>query len=562
MNGVTHQKWWGWGVEGIAFTYQDKPRLAPFVMDKIGIDLGAPPTPPPAFEDLQVPASELDEKLGAALRDAVGADDVVVVDMDRVVHTYGKGLADLVRVRAGDLPRVPDAVIYPTDENEVRQVVDAVVAADAVLIPFGGGSNISGSLTPPATERRQVVSLDMGRLNRVLEIDEGAGLARIQAGVLGPDMEEQLNARGWTTGHQPDSFRHSTLGGWVATRSSGMQSDKYGDISDITRGLRAVLPGKVIVLRPLPSTSSGPSVREMILGSEGRLGVITEVWVNVHRLPENREIIGYLFPTWAAGLAAMHEISTSDAEPTVTRVSDANETAFSFSTQKASTGISGRVAKVLFQVLERRGWDLDAACLAFIGYEGGADHVKRQKSIVGKIVRKHGGIKLGKGPGALYDQKKFDTPYIRDFLLDVGAMGDVSETAAPWSKLMDLYAGTTRSAQDAFAKLGVKGYVMCHLSHSYHSGACLYFTFAFPPGSNDAAEQLEKYWTVKQAVQQSFIDYGGTISHHHGVGTDHAHWLEDDISEAGTDLMVGLIRAVDPGRNLNPGSLLPAHREW
>lgn len=562
MNGVTHQKWWGWGVEGIAFTYQDKPRLAPFVMDKIGIDLGAPPTPPPAFDDLQVPASELDEKLGAALRDAVGADDVVVDDMDRVVHTYGKGLADLVRVRAGDLPRVPDVVVYPADENEVRQVVDAVVAADAVLIPFGGGSNISGSLTPPATERRTVVSLDMGRLNRVLEIDEGAGLARIQAGVLGPDMEEQLNARGWTTGHQPDSFRHSTLGGWVATRSSGMQSDKYGDISDITRGLRAVLPGKVIVLRPLPSTSSGPSVREMILGSEGRLGVITEVWVNVHRLPENREIIGYLFPTWAAGLAAMHEISTSDAAPTVTRVSDANETAFSFSTQKASKGISGRVAKVLFQVLERRGWDLDAACLAFIGYEGGSDHVKRQKSIVGKIVRKHGGIKLGKGPGALYDQKKFDTPYIRDFLLDVGALGDVSETAAPWSKLMDLYAGTTRSAQDAFAKLGVKGYVMCHLSHSYHSGACLYFTFAFPPGSDDAAEQLEKYWTVKQAVQQSFIDYGGTISHHHGVGTDHAHWLEDDISEAGTDLMVGLIRAVDPGRNLNPGSLLPAHREW
>jgi alkyldihydroxyacetonephosphate synthase len=243
-------------------------------------------------------------------------------------------------------------------------------------------------------------------------------------------------------------------------------------------------------------------------------------------------------------------------------VSDANETAFSFSTQKASKGISGRAAKVLFQVLERRGWDLDAACLSFIGYEGGADHVKRQKSIVGKIVRKHGGIKLGKGPGALYDQKKFDTPYIRDFLLDVGALGDVSETAAPWSKLMDLYAGTTRSAQDAFAKLGVKGYVMCHLSHSYHSGACLYFTFAFPPGSDDPAEQLEKYWVVKQAIQQSFIDYGGTISHHHGVGTDHAHWLEDDISEAGTDLMVGLIRSVDPGRNLNPGSLLPAHREW
>lgn len=303
MKGLTHQKWWGWGVEGIAFHYHDKPNLPAFVMDRIGIDLAAPPTPPPAFDELTVPASRLDDALGMALRDALGPDFVVDDDLDRVVHTYGKSLSDLVRVRAGDLPRVPDVVVYPADEDQVRAVVDAVVAADGVLIPFGGGSNISGALTPPAGEERVVVSIDLGRLNRVLEIDEAAGLARIQAGVLGPDLEEQLTARGWTMGHQPDSFRHSSLGGWVATRSSGMQSDKYGDISDITRGLRVVLPGKVVVLRPLPSTSSGPSVREMILGSEGRLGVITEVWVNVHRIPENREIVAYLFPNWKIGRA-------------------------------------------------------------------------------------------------------------------------------------------------------------------------------------------------------------------------------------------------------------------
>ncbi|TDE10376.1 FAD-binding oxidoreductase [Jiangella asiatica] len=562
MTGVQHQKWWGWGVEGITFTHEDKPKLAPFVMEKVGIDLNAPGTPPPAFEDLKVPASLLDGDLASVLRAAVGDAYVGTDDMDRVVHTYGKGLVDLVRVRASDLPRVPDAIVYPADEDQVRQVVDAVVAADGVLIPFGGGSNISGSLTPPVDEKRVVVSLDLGRLNRVLEVDEAAGLARVQAGVLGPDLEDQLNSRGWTTGHQPDSFRHSTLGGWVATRSSGMQSDKYGDISDITRGMRVVLPGKVIALRPLPSTSSGPSVREMILGSEGRLGVITEVWVNVHRLPKNREIVAYLFPTWAAGLAAMHAITESDASPTVTRVSDANETAFSLSMQKPSKGLAAKAGPILFNVLERRGWDLNAACLSYIGYEGDDDHLKYEKSIVGKIVRKHGGIKLGKGPGALYDQKKFDTPYIRDFLLDIGALGDVSETAAPWSKLMDLYANTVRAATDAFAELGVMGFVMCHLSHSYHSGACLYFTFAFPPSSDVAAEQIEQYWVVKRAIQQSFVDNDATISHHHGVGTDHAHWLEDDISSAGTEVMAGLLRAVDPGRNLNPGTLLPAHREW
>src|SRR5690625_4468229 len=344
MSDVKHQKWWGWGVEGVAFTHDNKPGFAPFVLDQIGLDLSQPGVEPPRFEDLDVPAAQLPEDLEGTLRAAVGDHHVNTTDMDRVVHTYGKGLRDLLMVRAGMLPRVPDVVVYPANEDEVRAVVDAVVAADAVLIPFGGGSNISGSLTPPADESRPVISVDMGRMNRVLEIDEHSGLARVKAGVLGPDLEEQLGARGWTTGHQPDSFRHSTLGGWVATRSSGMQSDKYGDIADITRGLRLVQPGKVVTLRPLPSTSTGPSLREMIIGSEGRLGVITEVWIHVHRLPENRDVIAYLFPNWAAGLAAMADIAASDADPSITRVSDAAETAFSLATRKASTRETGRAS--------------------------------------------------------------------------------------------------------------------------------------------------------------------------------------------------------------------------
>ncbi|WP_147915335.1 FAD-binding oxidoreductase [Ruania zhangjianzhongii] len=560
MTDVVHQKWWGWGVEGIAFQHENKPGFAPFVREAIGLDLHSPAGRPPSFEDLDVPASQLDDSLGARLREIVGDHQVSSEDMNRVVHTYGKGLRDLVRVRAGDLPRVPDVVVYPANSDEVRAIVDAVVAADGVLIPFGGGSNISGSLTPQAGEKRVVVSLDMGRMNRVLEIDADAGLALIQAGGLGPDLEEQLNGQGWTMGHQPDSFKHSTLGGWIATRSSGMQSDKYGDIADITRGMTVVLPGKVVQLRPLPSTSTGPSVREMIIGSEGRLGVITQAWVHVHRLPENREVIAYLFPNWAAGLAAMREISTSDATPSITRVSDAPETGFSLATRKESNSLSSKVGEGLFEVLRRRGWDLEKVCISYIGYEGGSAKVRADKSVVGKIVSKNGGIKLGKGPGAMYDQKKFDTPYLRDFLLDRGALGDVSETAAPWSRLGEVYTATVRAARTAFDELGVHGFVMCHLSHSYHSGACLYFTFAFPPKPD--ADPLAQYDVVKSAIQQSFVDHGGTLSHHHGVGTDHAPWMEQDISEPGVDLMVGLLSSADPGRNLNPGTLIPEHREW
>ncbi|UFU03154.1 FAD-binding oxidoreductase [Ruania suaedae] len=560
MSDVVHQKWWGWGVEGVAFSPDNKPGFAPFVRNVIGIDVTGPAGSAPSFDELDVPASRLPDDLGATLRGIAGDHQVTTEDMDRVVHTYGKGLRDLVRVRAGDLPRVPDVVVYPANEGEVQQILDAVVAADAVLIPFGGGSNISGSLTPEAGEQRTVVSLDLGRLNRVLEIDADAGLARVQAGGLGPDLEEQLTARGWTMGHQPDSFKHSTLGGWIATRSSGMQSDKYGDIAEIVRGMRVVLPGKVLTLRPLPSTSTGPSVREMILGSEGRLGVITEAWVHVHRLPENREVIAYLYPNWAAGLAAMRDISVSDATPSITRVSDANETAFSLATRKESKSLSSKVGEGLFELLRRRGWDLEKVCISYIGYEGGAAKVRADKAEVGKIVGKHGGIKLGKGPGAMYDQKKFDTPYLRDFLLDRGALGDVSETAAPWSRLGEVYVSTVRAATKAYEQIGVQGFIMCHLSHSYHSGACLYFTFAFPP--REDSPELEQYDVVKSAIQQSFIDHGGTLSHHHGVGTDHAPWMEQDISEAGVDLMVGLLSAADPSRNLNPGTIIPPEREW
>ncbi|HLM21816.1 MAG TPA: FAD-binding oxidoreductase [Propionibacteriaceae bacterium] len=555
MPDVKHMKWWGWGVEGVSFHHENKPAFRPFVINAIDLDVNTPPIAPMSLDDLSIPAPMISDQLLAELIDAVGAENAVKDDLDRLVHTYGKSLRDLLRIRAGDIPRVPDAVVYPGNEAEVQLIVDRAVAADAVIIPYGGGSNISGSLHAPDDETRTVISADLGRLNQVIDIDEDSGLARIQAGAQGPDLEEQLGKRGWTLGHFPDSFTHSTLGGWVATRSSGMQSDKYGDISDIARGMRVVMPGKVLEVRPLPHTSTGPSVREMVLGSEGRLGVITEVTVQVHRIPEVRLILGYLFPSWEASLAAMHDISTSDAHPSITRVSDARETAFSFATRKKSSriSISSLISRGLMKVLERRGWDLDAVCLSFIGYEGGKAHVARQKKIVKEIVGKHGGIVVGKGPGELYDQKKFDTPYIRDFLLDRGAVGDVSETAAPWSKLLPLYNNVIAAAEKVYAQLGVAGWIMCHLSHSYHSGACLYFTFAF---KHDGVDPLGQYEPLKNAIQQAFVDCGGTLSHHHAVGTEHAAWLEQDISAPGVHMIDGLFTAMDPGRNFNPGKII------
>jgi len=553
---VEHMKWYGWGREDIAFSHEDKPSLAPFVADVVGVDLDAPSAQIPDLAGLDVPAPRHPAALADALVGAVGADQVHTDDLDRVVHTYGKSLRDLVRARAGIFGRVPDLVVYPADEAQIAAVLAAALAADAVIIPFGGGSNIVGSLEAPVDEPRPVVSVDLGRLDRVLEVDAEARLARIQAGVLGPEMERQLNELGWTMGHFPDSFSHSTLGGWIATRSSGMQSDVYGDIGQITKAVRVVSPGGVIATRAVPSQSTGPSVLQMVLGSEGRLGIITEATVQVHRLPAKRVVLGYFFPSFDAGVTAMREIAESEAAPIITRVSDARETRFSFATRRASHGLSGLVSAGLKRYLSARGWDLDQMCLSFIGYEGSPLHVANQKAAVAAVVKRNGGIGVGTGPGTLYDQKKFDTPYIRDFLLDRGALADVSETATSWSRLLPLYRAVVADAEKAFAAVGVQGWIMCHLSHSYHSGACLYFTFAFAPAPG--TEPVPQYDTVKSAVQQAFLDNGGTLSHHHAVGREHARWLAEDISPAGAEVLAALFAGVDPGRNLNPGAILPA----
>jgi alkyldihydroxyacetonephosphate synthase len=548
-------KWWGWGDESTAFEHSDKPSLRPFIRRHLEVDIARATAAPVAFDELRVPDASVAAGLERALVAAVGAEHVSGDAMDRVVHARGKCLRELVRTRRGDLGRLPDVVVRPGSEEEVEAVLRAALAADTVVIPFGGGSNISGSLEAPDGDRRTVVSVDLGRLDRVLSIDPVARVAEVQAGAFGPALEEQLNAQGWTLGHFPDSFAYSTLGGWIATRSSGMQSDKYGDIATLTRGLRVATPAGMLVVRGVPSTSTGPSVREMVLGSEGRLGIVTSATVHVHRVPAQRVILGYLLPTWAASLAAMRDIAASEASPSVTRVSDAAETLFSFATKKDSSLADRLKSKALMTYLtRRRGFDLDAMCLAFIGYEGSERYVAGQRRRVGRIVASHGGLCIGSGPGELYDQKKFDTPYIRDFLLDRGVLADVSETAAPWSGLAAVYDDVTERARAAFVELGVPGYVMCHLSHSYHSGACLYFTFAITPSGT--REPLDEYGVVKSAIQQAFVDSGATLSHHHAVGTEHAPWLEQDISKPGVAMLRALFDGFDPGRNLNPGKIV------
>jgi alkyldihydroxyacetonephosphate synthase len=251
----------------------------------------------------------------------------------------------------------------------------------------------------------------------------------------------------------------------------------------------------------------------------------------------------------------MQDLAASEHSASVTRVSDAHETQFSFAMRVDPTLLDKLQSRLVRTYLDRRrGFDVDQMCLAFIGYEGTERHVSAERRAVGKLVKHHGGVCIGSGPGVLYDQKKFDIPYIRDFLLDRGAPGDVSETATTWTDLLPLYDAVISAAHGAFDQLAVQGYVMCHLSHSYHAGACLYFTFAFKASSDN--EMLAEYEVVKSAIQQAFVDNGGTLSHHHAVGTEHAQWLEEDISAPGVAMLTALFEGTDPGKHLNPGKIV------
>jgi alkyldihydroxyacetonephosphate synthase len=557
---VKRHKWWGWGLDDVAFNWRNKPGFAPLAAEKIGLDLHTMPDPvEPDLSEFEVPAGRLEPAQREALVAIVGAENLRDDDEYRVVHSFGRSLPDLFRVRHGDFARLVDAVVYPADEEEVAAVLRLVLEQDLVLIPYGGGSCISGSVTPEVDEQRPILTMNLGRLDRVLEIDDTAGLARVQAGLYGPDLEEQLNALGWTMGHFPDSFTYSTVGGWAATRSSGMQSDKYGDIEQIVRGLRMVHPEGVAVTKAIPGRDAGPSVHEMILGSEGRLGIITECTVQVHRQAPVRQVIAYMYPDWEHGIRGMHAIARSEVKPTFTRLSDGPETRFSLALVKEPTSakskLAGKVQEGLFAYLRSKGWDTtEEMCISYVCFEGSRERVEREKGIVKKIVAANGGITLGAGPGAVYDQKKFDTPYLRDFLLNYQVFGDVCETGASWSKLNEVHATVYEAYYAARERAGGPGFMFCHMSHSYHGGACLYFTFAFPYTSDETA--LQEYQDAKDAVQQTFVDLGSGVSHHHGVGIEHRPWMEQDVSEVGARMVRGLFADNDPGRNLNPGKVL------
>ena len=554
---IRHMKWWGWGHEDVTFDDSTKPELWPYLKRELGVD-EIRWEKPVAFEDVTLPEQKNNEAFLAAIRAGLGDGQIVDDKKSRLVHAAGKSFRDLWLMRHGQVQFAPDCVVYPDTEEDVALVVRAAHEHGVVLVPFGGGSNIAGCLVPSDRGGRMVVSLDMCRMHRVLEVDRYSLTGRIQPGVYGQHLEDQLAEHGVTLGHFPDSFLHSTLGGWVATRSAGMQSDIYGKIEDMVISLRMITPSGTIITRTVPKSSNGIDIKHLCIGSEGILGVITEVVVQVHHKPEKEDWYGWLFPDFKSGLDAIHECHRGDCMPTVTRLNDPKKTALSFAFKHPKTGIKDKIAKAFkWYIGNVKKIDFDQCCLMVVKYEGTPKAFNRIKNQVTAIYKKHRGVCLGAEPGRSFAKVKFDFPHLRDYVMDRSIMADVSETATTWDNLRTLHESGLADVEQAIKDTGVDAWVGCHLSHSYRTGASLYFTFGC---LQREGREIEQYLYVKKAAEDAFMKNGGTLSHHHAVGTEHLPWVEEDLSPTGLKAVKALKAGLDPNDIMNPGKIIPSEK--
>lgn len=547
-------RWNGWGRLG------ESAGLSPARERWLGAELArrfhqrpSPPPPPVGIDQIRLPPTKLSSELQAALRAACGDAGFSVSAQERVAHSFGRSLPDLLRMRRGDVPCAPDAVVFPASEGAVASVLRIAAEASLAVIPFGGGSSVVGGVEP-RTMRGQAgaLSLDTTRLDGLVRVDPESMTATFQAGIDGPALEAALRAQGLTLGHFPQSFEFSTLGGWIATRSSGQSSSGYGGIEDMVVAVRVMTPEGVVRTLPSPRSATGPDLNELVLGSEGSLGVIVEATVRVHRAPSVVEDRGMLFRRFADGAAVVREATRQGVRVAVMRLSDADETAL-FQTLRHDPSRRFDPSAAALGLLRRLGYG-ESRCAMVYGIEAGSRREARHAlRAMRRLGRAHGGMPLGAGPGRAWRRDRFRTPYLRDWLLDQGIAVDTFETAAPWSRLESTRDAVVRAMRRAAEVHAGAGLAMAHVSHSYLDGASLYFTLLYPlEPSND----LLQWEAIKREVTEAIIAAGGTLSHHHGVGLDHLPWLAREKGALGLTALRAARSSVDPRGLMNPGKLL------
>ena len=479
------------------------------------------------------------ERLAAIVGEGHVRDDAAA----RAGRCRGKSYLDLLRQRAGDCEDAPDAVVAPGDAGEAQRVIYACSEEGIAVVPYGGGTSVVGGLEPLRGRFGALISLDLGRLEGLLSFDERSQTAWLRGGTRLPEADHALAQRGYTLGHTPQSYEWATVGGCVATRSAGQSSTGHGRIEDNVVALRCATPAGELATLAVPATAAGPSLKQLVIGSEGTLGVITSVGLRVFPRPAAQRYEGWFVRTFAEGADALRRLAQAGIAPDVARLSDEAETRMSL----ALGGTGGLAARAGRLVLRARGYA--SGCLMICGWEDDPDAIARRRAPAARALRRAGAIPVGEGPGRSWLASRYAGPHLRDDLLDRGVLVETLETATSWSNLEALKASVTRTLEGALAA----PLVLCHVSHLYATGASLYFTAL---AAQDAEDPFGQWRRAKRAATDAIVAAGGTISHHHAVGADHAPWLPAEVGPLGHDVLRTVRERCDPAGVMNPGKLL------
>jgi alkyldihydroxyacetonephosphate synthase len=528
------RRWDGWGSDQVDYhlTAAAKAHLA----DVIG---ASAPGPSAGFEDVlrRVPRGRLSAH-------KLISDDPAL----RLRHARGQSLPDWIALRFGAVDRFPDGVAFPNSEDDLEDLLAFARGTGACVIPYGGGTSVVGHINPPRGDR-PVVTVDMSRMSKLSRWDEASRLADFEAGISGPHLEAQLRALGFTMGHFPQSFEYSTLGGWIATRSSGQQSLYYGRIEDMFAGGRMIAPEGALELPPFPASAAGPDLRHLVLGSEGRLGIIARAVVRVAPLPEEERFHAVFFPDWEGGISAVREMVRASLPVSMLRLADAVETG-------TTLVLAGRerVVRMLERLLRARGLGKEK-CLLLIGITGLSEAMRKVRRAALEAARAHGGVYIGRRMGSEWRKTRFLTPYLRNTLWNLGYAVDTLESAFPWSRLESAADSILSGLRSGLEAYGEKVLAFAHISHIYKTGAGLYFTHIYRIAP-DAARTLARWKTLKDEASRAIVARGGTISHQHGVGTDHRPYLEAEKGKLGINVLSKIAQTFDPAGIMNPGKLV------
>ena len=545
---LTDVKWWKWGVAQNYRTLADYPRLLRFLQERF--DQFFREIKPPSTDQNCVSHDENVLLITDIFHTDLPSTIITTDEETRLKKALGKSYTDLLKIILNQPLHLPDAVASPGDHKEVLAILKICSRYKVQIVPFGGGTNVVGALNMKTYERPRLI-LDMTRMSRLLNLDEINHTAVFQAGIYGPEIEDLLNAKGFTLGHFPQSFQYSSLGGWIATRSAGQESSGYGRIEDIVISLKVATPLGTVTTSPFEADAEGVNLKSVFFGSEGMLGVVTEAMVRVHFTPQTKTWSVALFPAFEQGMEAIKHLVQKGIFPCVIRYSDVHETSLlSLLTHEDQSTLSKIKASLSKRILNLKG--IRTPSLLMMRFDGEKPECEAKTKIVSAVLREYNGFSLGPGLGKKWERTRFNLPYLRDALIERGIFVDTMETVVPWSRIKTLKQTLLSGLQNSKAFGYERGILLAHLSHVYATSSSIYFTVITAQDKENPQGQWDE---IKKIVTDVIIECGGALSHHHSIGRDHQPWYIAKTDSLTMEILRTLKRTVDPDHILNPCKL-------